>query len=63
MVYVFRKIVCHDECIVRYGVWGGTSGTIYCRLRIGADYDDVISQGMKYMRWIQINCSHPTTDL
>ena len=63
MVYVFRTIVYHNGCIVRYGVWGGTSGTIYCRLNIGSDCDDVISKGMNYSLWLQINRSHPTTDL
>ena len=39
MVYVLKKIVFCDGCIVRYGVWGGTSGTIYFHFLIGAYYD------------------------
>ena len=31
------EIVCHDGCIVRYGIHGGTSGAIYRRWHMGAD--------------------------
>ena len=62
MVYVFRAIVCYNCCILRYGVWGGSSGTIYCLIYMGADYDDEIAEGMNYRRWLQRNRSHPTTD-
>ena len=48
------EIVCHDGCIVRNGVRGGTNGTFYCRWQMGADYDDDIAQGINYRRWIQI---------
>ena len=48
------KIFCHDRYIVRDGVWGGTSGEIYCRCKMGDDYDDEISKGMKYRSCLQI---------
>ena len=48
------EIVCHDGCIVRDGVRGGTSGGIYCRWHMGADYYYYITQGMNYWRCIQI---------
>ena len=62
MVYVFRTIVCYNGCILSYGVWGGSSGTIYRLIYMGADYDDGIAEGMNYSLWLQINRSHPTTD-
>ena len=62
MVYVFSKKKLHDGCIVRYGAWGGTSGTYYFLIYMGADHDDGIAQGMNYKQWIHINHSHPTTD-
>ena len=36
------------------GFQGGTSDTIYCLWKMGADYDDDITQGINYWRWIQI---------
>ena len=48
------EIICHDGCIVRDGVRGGTSGTIYCHWRVGADYDYDITKWVNYWRWLQI---------
>ena len=44
---------CHDVCIVRNGVRGGTNGAFYRRWHMGADYDDGIEQGINYRHWIQ----------
>ena len=48
------EIVCRDGCIVRGGVQGGTSGTIYCLWYMGADYDDDIAQEMSYQQYFQL---------
>ena len=45
---------CHDVCIVRNGVRGGTNGAFYRRWHMGADYNDGIEQGINYRHWIQI---------
>ena len=42
------KIVRHDGCVVRDGVRGGSSGAIYRRWQIGADYDDYISTALPF---------------
>ena len=47
-------IVCHDGFIVWGGFRGGTSGAIYFHWHMGDYYDDDISQGMNYRRWLQI---------
>ena len=39
---------------MRGGVRSGNSGAIYRYCRIGARYDDEISQGVNYLCWIQI---------
>ena len=46
--------VCHYGWIVRGGVLGGTSSAIYCRWKMGDDYDDEIVHGMNYRHWLQI---------
>ena len=48
------EFFCHGGLILRDGVLGGTSGTIYRRWQMGADYDDDIAQGMNYRLCIQI---------
>ena len=42
------ELFCHDVCIVRDSVWGGTSGTSYHRWQMSSGYDDGIAQGMNY---------------
>ena len=49
-----KEILHHDGCIVRDGVRGGSSGAIYRRWQIGADYDDHISMALSFRRWLQI---------
>jgi len=49
-----KEIVRHDGCIIRDGVRGGSSGAIYRRWQIGADYDDHVSMSMAFRRWLQI---------
>ena len=49
-----KEILQHDGCIVRDGVRGGSSGAIYRRWQIGADYDDHISMALTFRRWLQI---------
>ena len=45
-----KEIVRHDGCIIRDGVRGGSSGAIYLRWQIGADYDDHVSMSMAFRR-------------
>ena len=49
-----KEILHHDGCIVRDGVRGGSSGAIYRRWQIGADYDDHIAMSQTFRRWLQI---------
>ena len=46
--------VYHYGLIVRDGVQGGTSSSIYRLWNMGAEYDDEISQGVNYSNWLQI---------
>ena len=48
------ETVYHYGLIVRDGVRGGTSSSIYRRWNMGAEYDDEISQGVNYSNWLQI---------
>ena len=41
-------LFCHDRCIVKNGVRGGTNGAFYRRWHMGADYDDEIEQDINY---------------
>ena len=36
------------------GCRGGSSGAVYCRWQIGADYDDNIAMAISFRRWLQI---------
>jgi len=49
-----KEILHHDGCIVRDGVRGGSSGAIYRRWQMGADYDDNIAMSITFRRWLQI---------
>ena len=49
-----QELLRHDGCVVRDGVRGGSSGAIYRRWQIGADYDDTIAMAQTYRRWLQI---------
>ena len=49
-----KEILQHDGCIIRDGVRGGSSGAIYRRWQIGADYDDAIAMSLSFRRWLQI---------
>ena len=49
-----KEIVQHDACIIRDGVRGGSSGAIYRRWQIGADYDDDIAMAISFRRWLQV---------
>ena len=44
----FPGIIFCGGCIVRDGFRGETSGAIYCRVQMGAEYDDDITKGMNY---------------
>ena len=49
-----KEILHHDGSIVRDGVKGGSSGVIYRRWQVGADYDDHIAMALSFRRWLQI---------
>ena len=49
-----KEIVQHDGCIIRDGVRGGSSGAIYRRWQIGADYDDDVAMSISFRRWLQV---------
>ena len=48
------EILHHDGAIVRDGVRGGSSGAIYRRWQMGADYDDHVAMSLTFRRWLQI---------